>query len=190
MAGIADLIAASKEFGVFEFYLPFIIVFAIFYGLLSKANVFGTDKKGKNLNLVISGVAALFVIAYTPVGITLVEYFGAMFTGTVIVLVTLLASLMILSMLLGMAGVGITVSKAGIIFILIAILLAIGVFVASGGAAIFPWLIFPDVSIPEVPIPAIPAIGLSMQDIAMILMFFGTLVVVWWVQREEKAPKK
>ena len=57
-----------KEFGFFEVVLPLILVFAIFYGILTVTKVFGDDDdKTKPLNAVISFVAAFFVIAATDV---------------------------------------------------------------------------------------------------------------------------
>jgi len=186
MVAIADLIAAGKEFGIFQFYLPFVITFAIFYALLAKAKIFGEDKRGKNINLLVSGVAALLVIGYTPVGTTLAEFLGAAFGGSMLALVTLLVSAMIIWMLFSILGLKTPTSKRYImLFALLVIVLAIGVFISTGGGAIFPWIVFPDVSIPSVAVPAIPAIGITVQDLAIILLVVGTIALIWWMQKEK-----
>jgi len=194
---IDELIATGKEFGIFQFYLPFVLSYAIIYGILAKINIFGKEKTGKNINLLVSGILSLLLIGWTPVGITLAEYFGTMFTGTILVIVTLLGSIMILYVLGMLIGIelpltGMTAKgKRGwaVLLLLIAMLLAVGVFLSSGGRALFPGLTFPGVTIPEIPIPAIPAIGLNMTQIAIIVMFLGTAGIIWWMQQEEKKPK-
>lgn len=191
MTELADLIAAGKEFGIFQFYLPFILSFAVVYGILAKANIFGKGKTGKNINILLSGVLSLLIIGYTPVGITLAEYFGSLFTGTILVVVTILGTMMILYILGALIGVEVPAEKLpkkwGVLLLLIAIVLAIGVFVSSGGRAFFPGLVFPGVTIPEIPIPAIPSIGLTMTHISFIVVFLGTAVIVWWMTQEEKS---
>lgn len=185
---IADLIAAGKEFGVFQFYLPFMVSYAIIYGILAKAKIFGDTKTGKNINIILSGVLSLFLIGYTPVGITLAEYFGTLFTGTILVVVTILGTLMVLYMLGSLVGVKIPAEglskRWAFLFLLIVVVLAIGVFVSSGGMAFFPGFTLPGVTIPEIPIPAIPAIGLTMSDIAVIVMCLGTVGILYWMTKE------
>ncbi len=38
---IADLIIQFKEFGIFDFYLPFMIMFGILYSILARSKIFG-----------------------------------------------------------------------------------------------------------------------------------------------------
>jgi hypothetical protein len=192
MAGFADLIAAGKEFGVFQFYLPFVLSFAVIYGILAKAKIFGKEKTGKNINIIVSAILSLFLIGYTPVGITLAEYFGSLFTGTVLVVVTILGTMMILFVLGALAGVEVPTkpSKWAILLVLIAIVLAIGVFISSGGMAFFPGLVLPGVTLPSTPTVAIPSIGITTEDIAMIAMVAGMALIMLWLvwEKKEKTP--
>jgi len=80
--GFPEVIELLKEFGIFQFYLPFVITFAIFYGLLSKSKIFGDsdkDKRVRNINLFISLSAALFVLLSVE---TLFGYFTTVFNYT------------------------------------------------------------------------------------------------------------
>jgi len=194
---MADLIAAGKEFGIFQFYLPFMISFAIIYGILSKVKLFGGEKLGRNVNLIVSGVLSLFLIGYTPVGISLAEYFGSVFTGTILVVVTILGSLMILYMLGKLVGIEIPIEKpAGqkkwaFLLLLLAVVLAVGVFASSGGLSFFPGLTLPGVTLPSFPVPVLPSLpSFTLQDIAMIMVFLGTVGILYWMTREGKPAGK
>lgn len=184
MAGIADLIAAGKDIGIFEFYLPFVIMFAILYGLLSKSKIFGDsekDRKVRAINLVISLAASAFVMAYTPVGITLTTFFANLFTNALIAIVTMLVFLMIVALVLGAAGREMKLEKGAKFVVLFIIILVIGVFISSGGLAFFPGLTLGPVS--EVPIVIFPELNLTTQDIAIIVLVVLTGIVIWYVTR-------
>jgi len=190
MAGfntMADLIAAGKEFGIFEFYLPFILMFTVLYGILMKSGVFGTGKGAKNINLIVSLVASLFIMAYTPVGITFAAFLSELFGRVLVVLVTILALLMMMGLLLPAVGVEMQLKKGVTWVVIFIILLALGVFVSSGGMAFFPGL-----TISEMPmIPGELFAGLTPQDIAMALMFGGTGIIVWLIHKSgEEQPTK
>jgi len=185
---MADLIAAGKEFGIFEFYLPFILMFTVLYGILMKSGIFGTGKGAKNINLIVSLVASLFVMAYTPVGITFAAFLSNLFGKVLVVLVTVLALLMMMGLLLPAVGVEMQLKKGVTWVVIFIILLALGVFVSSGGVAFFPGLTISEM--PIIPSEVLP--GLTPQDVAMALMFGGTLIIVWLIHQsgEEKVEKK
>lgn len=184
---LPELFEAARGFGIFDFYLPFILAFALFYGLLYKAKIFGEEKRGRKLNLVISLILSLFVIGYTPVGVTLSQLLTGLFGGTLIVVVTILAALIILFMLIPLFGVKLDTRPQKIIgvFAVIAIILAVGIFISSGGAMLFPGLQLPGVELPSAPLPVLPEIGLTSTDIAIIVMFILTLGIVWWLFTEK-----
>jgi len=180
MAGITDLIAAGKELGIFEFYLPFIIMFAIIYGILKNAKIFGKD--ANNINLIIALSASLFVMVFTPVGpgaITLAMFLSDLFAGTLMVVVTILTFLIITYMVITPFGgqEKMNVGKFVVPIVLVALILALGVFVASGGLAIFPGLSFGPLS--TIPIPVFP--GISTPDIAMVLVVAATGLAMFYM---------
>lgn len=56
-----------KDFGFFDVVLPFLLVFTIFFAILEKTKVFGTEGKDKeprkNVNAMVAFTVAFFVIA-------------------------------------------------------------------------------------------------------------------------------
>jgi|WetSurMetagenome_2_1015567.scaffolds.fasta_scaffold759345_1 hypothetical protein len=197
MSALADFIAASQSLGIFQFYLPFVLAFAIIYGILSQANVFGKEKRGRNINLIVSAILALFIIGATPVGemsAQFAAYIGTLFSGSVLVVVTIIATMMILYVLLHLVGISIpskTQNKTWIAaLLLVVVLLAVGVFVASGGMAFFPGLSLPGVTLPSTALPALPSIGISLTDVAFILLAVGTVLIIIWLAREGKEEGK
>jgi hypothetical protein len=184
---LADLIAAGKEFGIFQFYLPFIIMFAILYGLLRRAKIFGEQK---NIDMIIALAASLFVMVFTPAGITLTEFFANFFGGTLIVFVTILAFLLITFMIAVPLGGGKApdFGKAALAAVIAGGILAVGVFVLSGGLAIFPGLTFGVV--PAVPVIIFP--GISTADLAILIVVLLTVLALIFLARGEgkKEEKK
>ncbi|MCX6820828.1 MAG: hypothetical protein NT016_02680, partial [Candidatus Aenigmarchaeota archaeon] len=138
----ADIIEIWKAQGVFEFYLPFVLMFAIFYGLLSKSKIFGDEEKERrvrNINVVVSIVAALFIMV-SPVGVSLTTFFGAFFTQTMVILTTMLAFMLIIFMFIPHNSVGEFMKepmKYAKYFIPLALVAVLAVFFASGGPKIF-----------------------------------------------------
>lgn len=188
--GFADVIAGWKEYGVFEFFLPFLLMFAIFYGLLRKAKLFGDekDKQVKRINLIVAGVAALFVMVYTPTGISLTAFFANFFTQTMVVLSSILSFALILYMLVPTDSLQELLSKpryAGVLA-LAAVFIVLLVFIAAGGLKIFGI----DIGSPGMPGTIIwPSIDISSEDLALLIMTLVFFIVVWFVTREAE-PKK
>ena len=180
MVGIADFFALAQQAGIFHFYLPFVLVFAIFYGLLTKSKVFGDPKQDKTavrLNAIISLVAALYVIGFTPVGVQLIsfaDYLATLFTDAAVVIVTLLVFLMILWMLIPIKTA--ELSKWWYILVVIAALIALALFFNAGGSAIFGFV--GNIG---------GGIGLSGQDIAIIVLIVITVLVIYWLTRGESS---
>jgi hypothetical protein len=188
--GFADVIAGWREYGVFEFFLPFLLMFAIFYGLLRKAKLFGdeNDKQVKKINLIVAGVAALFVMVYTPTGISLTAFFANFFTQTMVVLSSILSFALILYMLVptdALQGLLSSPRYAGILA-LAAVFIVLLVFVAAGGLKIFGI----DIGSPGMPGTIIwPTINISSEDVALLLMVLGFFFVVWFISKDSDGKK-
>jgi len=181
VAGLADLINLGKEYGVFELYLPFVILFAILYGLLNKSKIFGEGKQAKNLNLIISLASALFILAYTPVGITMTQFFATYFAGMSVILITLIAFGMFAAILLPIIGIDTEKKDWGkqlaAPFVIIAGLIAFGLYLSSGGTLIIPGIDL-----------GVSGIGISSSDFAIILLFGLTGLAIWWMTKEKEGP--
>ncbi len=178
--GFQDAISTFKEIGVFQFYLPFIIVFAIFYGLLDKTKLFG-DKR--IFSVLVALGAAGFILVYTPVGITFSQFLTNFVGQTITVILTLTVVLIVVTML----QTGGIIKKPegdktllGNVWIPLALvaLIAFGVFLSSGGTAIFPGLkigvnqIFGDIG------------GLSSGTVAILVLILGTGLIVYLFSKD------
>jgi hypothetical protein len=188
----ADVIASWKAFGFFDIFLPFALMFAIFYGILSKSKIFGDpekDRKVNNINLIVSLSAALFVMGF---GASLGPFLGIFFTQTMVILLALLSFMMVLYMVMPAVGIDALLKepqKYAKYVVPIAIALIVFIFIAAGGLKLFGL----EQSMPVVfgTPTGISGIfsSLSSSDtvtIVLILIFVG---VVWFLTREEGGNK-
>lgn len=126
-----------KSIGGFDILLPFILFYAILVGLQSKVAPW---KDKKSLNQIIALAVSLFIVAFTPFGMSLGAYLTGLFGGASVYIVGLLVLLLIL----GMFGVdlqgavlpilGADQKKAKRNLFIILILLAAGVWYFTGPA--------------------------------------------------------
>lgn len=190
-AGLEGIVQAAKDIGVFQFYLPFILVFAIILGLLQKVKVFGENKQ---LNVIIALVVAAYVAVFTPVGITFGQFLTSLFGNAIVVIITFVIVALFFAVLQG-GGLFEFKGFKGVysywVVLLLFALIIFGVFVASGGTAIFPGL---KVSPTEWLSPVIRAFGMSSTTLALIILIVGTGLIVWWFAKPEAGkvaePKK
>jgi hypothetical protein len=175
MVTILDFIARAKEFGLFEFYLPFVLIFALFYGLLMKSKVFGTERVARNINAIISFAAAFLIMGYTPVGAAL-GLFISRFLGTAAaVIIMVLAFLMIVVLFAPepekkFPGYLKYVAPVAAIIVI--------------GLALWYVRAF----FPEIAVPTLPAIPLSVEDIVIVVFLIGIIIVIWLLIKGEGAP--
>lgn len=191
MTDLGEIVALYQEFGIFQVFLPLLLVFTVIYAILAKTKIFDD----KRINLVISAILAFLVIGYTAPGIEFAAYIGRTFTGTSVVIVTLLGAMMILYIVGTLLGLPIRADKItqkGWVLLLVGIflVLALGVFISSGGRAFFPGLVLPNVQIPQIPIPVIPSIGLTTAHLAALVMVLGLALVAWYVSKEGSGGSK
>lgn len=78
--------------GLYEFYLPFLIVFAVIYALVDKAKIFGESKAGRVANLVLSMGSALMI---APIASPFMTYLVSLFGGTLVVVLAIIAAMII-----------------------------------------------------------------------------------------------
>lgn len=180
MTGIAEFIQAAQAYGIFDFFLPFILMFAVLYGLLTKSNIFKMgDKPANAINLVIALAISAFIMIYPVTGVTIADFIAQLFGKTFVVILTLLSFLIVTGLVVpSLTGKGLGADMIGtkwiplIIFILLA--LAIGVFISSGGSWIFPGIKSPwSFNLP------------SGEVIAIIVMVVLLIGIIWFVARGE-----
>jgi hypothetical protein len=90
MVGFREMFWKMNEWGVNDILLPFLLIFAITYAVLDKAQIFGNDKK--NINVIISLVmGVLFVAPHAtgayPTGMDPVEIMNAAIPNVGIVMI-------------------------------------------------------------------------------------------------------
>ncbi len=88
------MIGNLAKLGFFEFFLPFVLFMAIFYGVLHKSKVISEEV---SVNGVIAVAMAFFVVNYTPIGLyaTTIFFWGA----------TIITGLLLIVMFAGVLGV-------------------------------------------------------------------------------------
>ncbi|MEA3229685.1 MAG: hypothetical protein U9P44_02110 [archaeon] len=98
--GLEVLIGNLNTFGFYDFFFPFLLFVAIFFGLLQKYKVFG-ESDTKALDGIISICISFFIINYTAIGL----YFSTLFAIGASIIGAMLVGVIILGM------VGIDVGK-------------------------------------------------------------------------------
>jgi hypothetical protein len=89
---IGQLLTDWEQAGVFSYMLPFLLIFSLVFGLLSKMNVFGNAQdpnKGKGINAIISVAVAMMALQFDIVSVFFAEIFPRMGVALSIILVLL-----------------------------------------------------------------------------------------------------
>jgi len=185
MVNFGEILEAGKSTGIFDFYLPFVLSFAIFYGLLEKSKIFGDsskDKKVRNINVIIAFSASLMIIIFTPLS-ALVTFLGNMIGQTFVAMVVLLAFVLIFYMLVppSKEGEKSIFQKYAKHIAVIAAVITIAIFISSGGFGIVPGL--PNIAIGS---PGTPGFALSTETQLIIALIIITIIVVWFLTRDGK----
>ncbi|MFH8132327.1 MAG: hypothetical protein QW321_01840 [Candidatus Aenigmatarchaeota archaeon] len=161
-----------KNIGVFEFYLPFVILFGLLFGLLEKSKIIPE----RRINIIIALASAFFIMAYTPAGITLTQFFSNFFTNVAVVMVTLLSFVIMLFLVIPVTGRTEFPKASKYIAFLIG-LIVIGIFITSGGLKIL---------LPQLQEAQIPGLEIDPQDLVIIILIILMIAVIYFVSREEK----
>ncbi|MFH1503537.1 MAG: hypothetical protein ABIE36_02680 [Candidatus Diapherotrites archaeon] len=88
---IGDLFAQWEAAGVFTYMLPFLLIFALVFGLLIRLNIFGTkENPNKGINAIIALAVALMALQFNVVSIFFAEIFPRMGIALSIILIILI----------------------------------------------------------------------------------------------------
>ncbi|MEM5794296.1 MAG: hypothetical protein QXS48_01375 [Candidatus Aenigmatarchaeota archaeon] len=169
-----------KNIGVFEFYLPFVILFGLLFGLLEKSKIIPE----RRINIIIALASAFFIMAYTPAGITLTQFFSNFFANVAVVMVTLLSFVLMIYLIIPITGrKEPEFPKAAKYIAFLIALIVVGIFLTSGGLSIF----LPQLAETTVPIPGLE---IDPQDLVIIILIAITILVIYFVSKGEKEEKK
>ncbi len=100
MVNFRDIIETLIDVGFYEVLLPFILIYAITFGILQKSNIFkggDGDSHSKNINAVIAFVFGLFFVA----SLQAVQLIQSFIIQTVVILIFLLGLMIVLGLLFG-----------------------------------------------------------------------------------------
>lgn len=119
---IGDLLSAWEQAGFFTYLLPFLLIFALVFGILNQIQLF---KEKKAINAIIALVVGLMSLQFPMVPLFFSEIFPRLGVGLAIILVILI-----------FVGMFIDPGKAGIFYILMGIgaVIVVVVLVQSAGA--------------------------------------------------------
>jgi hypothetical protein len=88
---LGELFAQWEAAGIFEYALPFLLIFALVFGLLSKLNIFSTkDNPNKGVNIIISLAVAFMSLQFNLVSVFFAEIFPRFGIALSIILVILI----------------------------------------------------------------------------------------------------
>lgn len=157
-----------QSLGVYDFLLPFLLIFTIIFAILEKTKLMGTDDKEKpktNINTILALIIGLIVVVQTEIVFIINNYLSKMALFIIIVLIFLLV--------LGVFGAnveqGIMGGTAGFFALLVAIFAVL-------------WALSPELGFGDFFVRYQP----SDSDKALILFVVIFIVVVWLVTREPK----
>lgn len=165
------LIQNLNQLGFYSFLLPWLFVFAVVYGLLAKANLFG----GQNtrVSALLGIIIAFFVASYY--GPTIAVYFTNLFGGATYILAVILVAVLFIAMSGFKIEQGAIGKKHWPIILFLIILAAIVFMVATG--------------------TVVSGIELNESAIAAVFVVVILLIAVWFVvggkhEEEQQAGKK
>jgi len=186
-AALPGLIKALQTQGVFEIYLPFLLTFALFYGLLRKIGIFKTkndDSTNNKISAVVAFVAAMYITIFSPAAIPISQFFATFFTQSSIAIVVLMVSIMLLAMVFSMSFLQpkqYNLEELGWLkylhwLVIAALLVVVGMFVSSGGVKLFANFLPPGAKI-------------SSEDVALGVLIIFTIVILASITREPGVAK-
>lgn len=115
-----DTISYLVDLGVYDFFLPFLLVFAIIFAILEKVKIFG-DKS--NVNAVVAVVVGLLLIVQQDI-VSIINNFLPKIS---LVIVVILMGLLLIAMIAGKEYKGLqgTALGIGMIVVVVAVILAL-----------------------------------------------------------------
>jgi len=192
---MAEMVESLRGFGFFDFYLPFFIMFTVFWAVLTKIKLFGDPKKEKlarNVNLVVSLGASMYILASTELGFEFSGFLSTLFGSTFIILLTIISFTAVLFVLYSVVTGNDSMSQSDDKWKLIATLTVIAAIVyallASAdyiGIDYISGLTWPGINLNNDQPLWIPTVGLGGEDTLILLMIGVTILAVAFITKGE-----
>jgi hypothetical protein len=91
MATVTDWLNYANSVGVFSYVVPFLLIFAVVFGILKKSDLFGAKERGNNsIETIIAAAVALLSLQFDMVGLFFSNIFPKMGVGLAFILVILI----------------------------------------------------------------------------------------------------
>jgi len=167
-----SIITNFQEWGVFDYFLPFLLAFALIFAILEKVHILGSDANQKpktNLNILVALIFALFLIAQP----TVVAMIQGLLPATAFVIVVILAIIIVMAAFGGYAKDG-SVLGSPIFWILLAITLIV-----------LLWVYVPELSSFGVSVPS--SWTLSDSAKSMLLALVCTVLIIFFILKSKKS---
>lgn len=129
---IGSLLASWEQAGVFSYLLPFLLIFAVIFGILTKIKVFGANNRG--LNAIIALVVSLLSLQFQLVPVFFADIFPRVGVALSIILTLLILAGLFFDPDSKFVGWGLL--GVGVIIFAVVLLQTAGDF----GGLSFPWL--------------------------------------------------
>ncbi|MBU5688303.1 MAG: hypothetical protein KQA41_04410 [Candidatus Aenigmarchaeota archaeon] len=179
-APLPGLIKALQTQGVFEIYLPFLLTFSLFYGLLRRIGLFGKDSNDTTSNKIsalVAFVAAMYITIFSPAAIPISKFFATFFTQSSIAIVVIMISIMLITMFFSLPFLdpnqrGRFTTQFLNYLVIGALLVVLGMFVSSGGVQLFTSLLPPGTKI-------------SGEDIGLFILVIATIIIIAMLLQEQ-----
>lgn len=168
-----QIFATLGSQAIFAVYLPFLLMFALFFAVLTKTNIFGKkETPNTRVNILLSIIFSLYIVAFSPVSGTLATWIASLFAATGVTLVSIMVFFLVIGLMVSPWWD--KVLEAGSWKWLIPL------------GAIFAFLIvlgstFSGVGIGPVTIP-----GLSSQDLVFLMLVIITIIIIFWMTSKAK----
>ncbi|MGK0209478.1 MAG: hypothetical protein ACI83O_000755 [Patescibacteria group bacterium] len=91
MATVTDWLNYANSVGVFSYVVPFLLIFAVVFGILKKSDLFGAKERGNNsIETIIAAAVGLLSLQFDMVGLFFSNIFPKMGVGLAFILVILI----------------------------------------------------------------------------------------------------
>ena len=155
-----------EDLGVYDYVLPFLLVFTILFAVLEKTKLLGTEEGGKeprrNLNVVLALVISLIVVVRTDITSIMNNYLSKMALFIIVVLIFILTT--------GLFGAS-TEGYTGTVFFIAMILSVLAVIWALSGGL--------NLGLPDWLTP-------TEQDRSWILLIAIMFLVIWFITKKPR----
>src|SRR3989344_3088928 len=120
---IGDIILYLQQLGVYDYFLPFLLIFAIIFAILEKTKILGGGAEGPktNINVVVSAVIGLLLVVQQNI----VSIINSFMPRASLIIIIILVAMLVISLVGGGTSYSGGIFGIAVIFILLALVWAV-----------------------------------------------------------------